>query len=382
MDSFRDVFNNARKKKRRNLNPCGESSTCQCSQGSHETITVKSCRALSKGNYLLSNIVASRISIKEMFDLHSQENQRKNLGVVGLIISNTTVEEIVDLNETALTNHWIPLLIFENNPELVIGLQALDRLNIKSLEFHKYGARQFFGYMFNAMNVTFSDFSTSLSGIYDKDRSKKSPWYWFDIEHLVFEGQFTDFPDLTNSTVIEVTIRNVISSKKNELLPKNFLTNIDYVTSITIQNSEYVTIPKFYLDEIYKPRADDINLSLSLEISNVQQHSLVGKYVSRLIKLNHVMVNESLRKILSSEENKKFCESFCVSINGSEKQCNQLNEYEKIACGICVKNIVGSSNLERLLAEVCAIMPSTTVVSTSKRIERSSDTTASKIDGG
>ena len=230
--------------------------------------------------------------------------------------------------------------------------------------------------------VTFSDFSTSLRGIFDIDRSIKSPWYWFDIEHLVFEGHCTDFPDLANSSVLEVTIRNVISIKKIELIPTNFLTKNDFVTDITIQNSEYVTIPKFYLDKIYKPDVDDLKLSMSLEISNVQQHSLVGKFVSRMIKLNQVMMNDNLRKILSSKENEKFCVSFCVSINGTEQECITLNESEKFACGICVKNIVGSKNLEKLLAEVCAIMPSTTVVSTSSRIERSSDATASILDGG
>ena len=282
-----------------------------------------------------------------------------------------------------LTKYRIPLLVFENNPELTLGWQnKTDRLKTQILQFRYYGAKQFFGKMIFSVTANFSNFSSSLSGIYQKNWSQENPWYFFFTDNLVFEGKFSNFPDLVSSMVLRVSIRNIISIEKTELFPTNFLTKFEFLMKIGIQNSEYVTIPKFYLDNIYKSGTDvQKKLSLSIEIPNVQQHSLMSKNLFRLTKLNHVIINDELRVILNSKGNESSCVSFCVSANGTEQNCIQLNESEKIPCGICVKNIVGSLNLEKLLEEVCAT-PVTTVVSLSTRRETSSDTTASTTDKG
>ncbi|XP_075244662.1 uncharacterized protein LOC142338683 isoform X1 [Convolutriloba macropyga] len=318
-----------------------------------------------------------------MFVFHSKENQEKKLGRVGLVISNTKVKEIVDLDAMSLKNSRIPLLVFENNQELTLGWEnKTDRLKTQILEFRYNGAKQFFGKMIFSITAKFSNFSSCLSGIYQKNRSQENPWYFFFTDHLVFEGSFSDFPDLVSSMVVRVSIRNVISIRKTELFPTNFLTEVEYLMEIGIQNSEHVTIPKFYLDNIYKSGTDVQNsLSLSIEIPNVQQHSLMSKNLFRLTKLNHVTINDELRSILNSKSKESSCESFCVSANGIEQRCIQLNESEKIPCGICVKNIAGSSNLEKLLEKVCAITPATTRVSLSTKRDTSSDTTASTTVG-
>ena len=378
----------SRKHRRQIQNPCGDNSSCSCSNGPPGIVKVESCQALTNGNYLISHIVATKIAIKEMFDLHSKENERKGLSGVGLVIANTKVQEIVDLNETALTTNRIPMIVFKNNSDLTVGCETQNRLKSEVMVFGKYGSKQFFGNMFNSRNVTFSNFSASLSAIYDVNRSGKNPWHWFTIENLILEGNFLDFPDLVSFIGRSVTIRNVISIEKKELLPANFLTGVKYIRDLIIKDSECVTLPKFYLDKIYNPSTPDyVELNMAVAISNIQQHSLSGKFVSKLRKLNHVMINDKMREVLTSGINEIVCDIFCVTAHETKQNCSDLIETEKTTCGICVKNIIGSKNLLKTLGDVCDFkrekqVVTTSLITTSTNKVGSSDTTGRSNDGG
>ena len=276
-----------------------------------------------------------------------------------MTILNTDVEQIVDFDKNLVGINWILLLVFENNSKLRLGHKDDEsRLETLTTEFKQHGAKQFFGSMFRTTNLIFSNFSSSLRDIYDKNNSDKNPWEYFNVgSDLTLQGSFIDFPDLQYFEALTVTIRDVISINNEELLPNNFLTDAGALNRISIINSLHVTIPKFYLERVYRSKTpDSLKLSMELEIANVQKDSLAGRNASRLLKLNHVEINNEMREILNSEGNFSGCSIFCISQNGSAVECSDLFESEKKACGICVRNIVGYENLMQRLKQVCSIL--------------------------
>ena len=303
-----------------------------------------------------------------MYKFHSKNDTE----TVSLVISNNKVEEIVDFNKESLGEVMLYLLVFENNPNLILGYNnTLSRVVSDTTEFRKKGAKQFFGQMFKTIDLIFSNFSASLKDIFDMDRSKERPWHWFSAHNqLLFEGNFSSFPDLLSFETFTVIIRNVKSLNETELLPENFLTQVTALRRLIIKNSEHVTVPKFYLQNVYMQTSTaTYNLTIETELSNVQQDSLTERNTSNLYKINQVKVDDEMRNILSSKNNYSGCSIFCMKDNGVVHDCSALLDSEKIACGICVKNIIGLQNLQQRLREVCSIMEIKTVKTTTNPSE-------------
>ena len=303
-----------------------------------------------------------------MYNFHS----RNDAETISLIISNNEIEEIVDFNRESLGKNWLTFLIFENNPKLTLGYNnSPSRVLTDTTEFRKNGAKQFFGEMFQTVDLIFTNFSASLTNIFDMDRSKKEPWHWFSAPNeLIIQGTFSDFPNLLAFETVTVIIRNIISMKETELLPDNFLTQVTLLQKLIIKNSQYVTIPKFYLENVYAHRITaSCNLTLEIELTNIQQDSLTERNSSNLFKVNQVVVNNQMRTILGSGNNYSECSMFCMKNNAAVNECSALLESEKVACGICVKNIIGQQKLKQRLQEVCAIVE----MNTEKTTENSNE---------
>ena len=348
-------------------NLCGEQSTCDCSQLSSGIVSITKCQAMEEGKCLISNIEVRKVALKEMYNYHTKNHTQ----VISLIISNTELEDIVDFDKESLGSDWILMLVFENNPNLILGYpDPASRVVTHTLEFRRNGAKQFFGEMIVTSNLIFTNFSASLREIFDTNKSDEKPWNIFNAHgELTLQGCFSDFPDFLSFQIFNVTIRDVVSINETELVPNNFLTQVRLLRKLTIKNSEHVTIPKFYLENVYEPiETDPHKLILELELSNVQKNSLAGRNSSNLFQLNQVKLNQELRQLLSSRSNYSGCSSFCLSKNNSSAvQCSDLENDDKMACGICVKNIIGQKDLEEKLAKICAIKETMTTKTASNK---------------
>ena len=308
--------------------------------------------------FVISNIEASRISIQELYDLHTP--QLSTSRGIGLVISNTQVVEIVDLDSSSLKFGRITSLDFENNPFLKLGLiNPGARLGtINKTVFGYNGVLMLHDVIFDSRNVFFSNFSHSMSKLMvQKAIPTEQPWSAFAIDHLILEQSLTDIPKFLGLKVLTVTIRNVVSVNNTELIPQYFLNNSYQLEKIIISNSSNATLPKFFFETLYDPIPNKTyNLSMELDIWNVQKQS-IGKRgkISPLNKLNQVAINVKLRDILASNDNPNECSLFCQRSNGRKVNCSNLSDNDKRACGICVRNIIGDYNLTQVLVQVCDI---------------------------
>ena len=144
-----------------------------------------------------------------------------------------------------------------------------------------------------------SDFSSSLKEIYDQNNSQKKPWELFNVgSNLTLQGRLIGFPNLQYFEALTVTIRDVISISGSELLPDDFLTEAGVLNRLTIRNTLNVTIPKFYLEKLFRSNTNRLKVTMELEITNKQKDSLASRNASRLRKLNQVEITNEMRMIL------------------------------------------------------------------------------------
>ena len=351
-------------------NACGYQSTCECSFSTirgKDVVSVDNCQNLGDGKILLSKINASKVSIKTVYDRYAAKVYQNSWFGIGLIFKDTLIVEIVDFDSHSLKYDQINYLEFENNPNLGLGRNSSStRLSVQSTIFRQCGVAYMHDILFMSYNVTFSNFTESMSKIMKQiDKPKLEPWSGFAVTHLILEGRFADISDFTGLGVRNITIQNVVSIKGVELLPNNFLNNTLDLNFFSIRNSYHVTLPELFFSKIFDPR-EKINytLSMDLDVWNVQKNSIgERKRILPLKKLNQVQMDDELRDILASLNNPSKCSSFCQASNGSKRNCSELPEDEKRACAICVKNILGHHNLQKHLEQVCHMVNPTSTIS-------------------
>ena len=99
------------------MNPCGENSTCDCSQQHSGTVSLLKCQSIGDGHFLIAKIRATIISVEKMYEFHSNNNTK----TISLTILNMDIEQILNFDKNLLGINWLSLLIFEN--KVKIGLQ-------------------------------------------------------------------------------------------------------------------------------------------------------------------------------------------------------------------------------------------------------------------
>ena len=330
-------------------------------------MSVDECQAAGNGMFLISNIIVQRIAIGAMYNHHIA-----NLTKIGLIISENQIEEIVDFNSSVIKRDSIFKLEFEKNPNLVMGVadvasrvRMIDNTTIKL-----YGISKFHDCVFSSDYVTFSNFSTTFYNFYTvSSRNKNRPWFGFIVTYLTLEGRLFDLSNFSGSPLSTLTIRNVISINGVELVPENFLAGSINLEKLLIYNTYCLTLPKFFFQKLYDSGSVTFNLTLHLDIWNIQQDTLSPRLnLTRLEKLNQVNLTDEMRDVLASLNDTSKCSIFCKATDGTQLNCSDLSEKEKRVCGICVKNIKEDTNLTKELKDVCDItntQSSTVLISTS-----------------
>ena len=342
--------------KSRQSNFCGSDSNCKCSQSSVPgVISVDECPSTEYGVYMISNITtAKKIAIGVMFSQFSQ-----NILKIRLIFSNNQIEEIIDFNSTVFDAAFVSVIEFENNPKLVLGhirrQSAVDSLD--STIIRSYGVSKVHDYVLHSTNLTFSDFSASFEEFFFGTINSIATdfiWSTFAITHLLLEGKFVDFSNFSGIPASTITIRNVRSLSGVELAPEVLFPKTYLLRELTIYNSSDFHLPKNFFYDLYNRTG--FLLSLELDIWNIQQYSIGPRTnLTKLEKLNQVMITDELRDIIGSNNDTSKCANFCQSFNGSQLNCSDLHENERRACGICVKNIIGEKNLAYEVEKVCKI---------------------------
>ena len=349
-------------------NICGPSATCNCSTTeTPDVISVDECQAAGNGIFLISNINVERIAIAAMYNHHIQNFTR-----IGLVITNNEIKEIVDFNRSVIKLSSISDLEFENNPQLIMGVAESKSIikGVKRTIFKQYGVSKFHNFVFFSDYVTFANFSETFHNFYiGPAEFENRQWSGFVVDYLTLEGSFFDFSNFSGSPLNVVTIRNVVSINGEELVPENFLSESMNLQKLLIYNTYCMTLPKIFFHDLYNSGSVRFNLTLELDIWNIQQHTLSPRInITRLEKLNQVNITDEMRDILASLNDTSKCSIFCKATNGTQLNCSDLSEEEKRACGVCVKNIKGDSNLMKELEDVCDItskQSSTVVISTS-----------------
>ena len=349
-------------------NICGPSATCNCSTTeTPDVISVDECQTAGNGIFLISNINVERIAIAAMYNHH-----KKNFTRIGLTITDNEIKEIVDFNRSLIKWNSISKLKFENNPQLIIGVAdpELRVAIVKNTIFKQYAVSTFHNYVFSSNYVTFSNFSKTFHDFYSGPAIfKNCHWSGFIVKYLTLEGRFFDLSNFSGSPVKILTIRNVISINGEELAPESFLSKSMKLRKLLIYNTYCLTLPKFFFHDLYNSGTVMFNLTLHLDIWNIQQHTLSPRVnLTRLEKLNQVILTDEMRDVLDSLNDTSKCSIFCKATNGTHLNCSDLSENEKRACGVCVKNIKGDTSLTKELKNVCDItnkQSSTVVISTS-----------------
>ena len=348
-------------------NICGPSATCNCSTTeTPDVISVDECQEAGNGIFRISNINVEKIAIAAMYKYH-----KMNLTRIGLIITDNEIKEIVDFNRSVIKWSSISNLEFENNPQLIMGVTVpeLRVAVVNDTLFKQYAVSKFHNYVFSSSYVTFSNFSKTFHNFYSGPAIfKNRHWSGFSVTYLTLEGRFFDLSNFSGSPLNVLTIRNVISINGEELVPDNFLSQSMNLEKLLIYNTYCMTLPKLFFHDLYNSGSVRFNLTLHLDIWNIQQHTLSPRVnLTRLEKLNQVILTDEMRDVLDSLNDTSKCSIFCKAINGTQLNCSDLSEKEKRACGICVKNIKGDTNLHRELEDVCGItsVASTAVTSTS-----------------
>ena len=347
---------------KRNRNLCGEESTCKCSQSKTPgVISVDECQTSTEGIIRISKITAaSKIAIEPVLV------GAKYLSEIRFEFSDNQIEEIVDFTRSAFNFLPVRVLEFENNPKLVLGHieRELTVLGIKATVIKKHGVAKIHDFMFASDNLTFSDFSASLHNFYfGTIKTVKDGYIWqtFAVVHLLIEGKFLDFSTFSGLTVTTITIRNVISINDVELAPQGLFSKARALRELTIVNTSNFHLNDFFFHELYSDPS--YSLALEVDIWNIRQNTFAPRVnLTQLERLNQVNITDDMRDIISTKNDTSECSAFCLSSNGTKMNCYYLNSQEKRACGICVKNIVGESNLTKELGRVCEIvnMPRTT----------------------
>ena len=351
---------------------CGSESTCNCSKSTIPgVVSIDDCPMKGKGVFLMSKIKASKVAIKNFYDRHIANFPTNDLSNLGIIISDTWIVEIIDLKRNQLLPERINYLEFQNNPNLTLGSKdaSASFVALNWTVFRQHGVSKLHDILFVSRNVMFANFSDTFVGLAEQIyRPKTKPWSGIAGNNLFLEGSLLDLPQFLGFDMETVTIRNAVSINDVELVPQYFLQNVTLLKKLSIFNSYHVTLPKFYFDNLYNPEEKDHNLSIKLDIWNVQQNSIGRREkIISLKKLNHVIVNNEMRNILALYNDPLLCASFCQTNDGTKLNCFELSDDEKRACGICVKNIVGLDNLDEKLQQVCYIVntsstsPETTV---------------------
>ena len=362
-------------------NACGFGSTCNCSHSSTHgkgVVSVDECQQLEKGLFLLSKITATRVAIKKLYDQHTANLPLNSQEGIGLIFSQTWIVEIVDFDKYSLRGDKIRSLQFEENPNLTMGLKAgsATLLRIKSTVFRYFGVSYLHDYMFHSDSITFSNFSSNLSKLMRQiENPDIQPWSGFPLKHLILENSFSTLSSFIGFRMSTIKIQNVISINDIELIPHDFLRNTDLLQEISIENSYHVTLPKYFFDHLFDTQHDfNYSLTMELDIWNVQKDSIGPRAkINTLTKVNQVFINDEMRDILAANNDTSQCSTFCQRNNQTIINCSILNENEKRACGICVKNLIGDDNLIGRLNRVCYIAQVTS--STSKMIDSKTETT-------
>ena len=348
---------------------CGPRATCYCSTTEIPgVISVDECQAAGNGMFLISNIIVQRIAIRAMYNHHIA-----NFTKIGLIIAENQIEEIVDFNSSVIERDSISKLEFEKKPNLVMGVADVgSRVRmVDNTTFKLYGVSKFHDCVFSSDYVTFSNFSTTFYNFYrGSPKTKNYPWFGFIVTYLTLEGRLFDLSNFSGSPLSTLTIRNVISINGVELVPENFLSESINLENLFIYNTYCLTLPKFFFRDLYDSGSVMYNLTLHLDIWNIQRDTLSPRLnLTRLEKLNQVILTDEMRDVLASLNDTSKCSIFCKATDGTQLNCSDLSEKEKRACGICLKNIKGDTNLTKELEDVCDITnkQSTTVfISTSE----------------
>ena len=366
---------------KKSVHLCGSESTCNCSKSTiPDVVSVDDCQMNGKGIFIISKIKASKIAIKNFYDRHTANLQINDLSQIGIIISDTLIVEIVDLQRNQMIPERINYLEFENNPNLSWGSidASASFLALDWVVFRQYGVSKLHDILFFSKNVMFSNFSQTFVGLMEQIyKPNTEPWSGISAYNLILEGSLVDLPKFLGFNIATITIRNAFSMNGVELLPQYFMQNVTLLKKISIFNSYHVTLPKFYFDNLYKPEEKDRNLSIELDIWNVQRHSIgTRQKIFCLKRLNQVNISDEMRDILALHNNPFLCSIFCQTNNGTPMNCSDLAHDEKRTCGICVKNIVALDNLAEKLEHVCYIVNTTSAKSqtTMSQIGKTSST--------
>ena len=256
---------------------------------------------------------------------------------------------------------------------------------VDNTTFKLYGVSKFHDCVFSSDYVTSSNFSTTFHNFYrGSPETKNYTWFGFIVTYLTLEGRLFDLSNFSGSPLSTLTIRNVISINGVELVPEKFLSGSINLEKLLIYNTYCLTLPKFFFQDLYDSGSVMFNLTLQLDIWNIQQNTLSPRLnLTRLEKLNQVNLTDEMRDVLVSLNDTSKYSIFCKATNGTQLNCSDLSEKQKSTCGICVKNIKGDTNLHRELEDVCGItsVASTAVTSTSDH-EASTATALTHVTAG